>query len=58
MRRSASTGNKVATVTGCASDAAGVMQVPHASMVIGTEYRAVIVLANGAEGLQKATATS
>ena len=52
------TGNKVATVTGCASDAAGVMQVPHASMVIGTEYRAVIVLANGAEGLQKATATS
>ncbi len=52
------TGNKVATVTGCASDAAGVMQVQHASMAVGTEYRAVIVLASGAEGLQKATATS
>lgn len=51
-------GNKVATVTGCASDAAGMMMIQSASMAAGTEYRAVIVLASGAEGLQKATATT
>ena len=52
------TGNKIATLAGRTSDAAGTLLAQHASMTAGTEYRAVIVLASGAEGLQKAMATT
>lgn len=50
-------GNKVATVTGATSDSAGMLVVHSSSMTSGTQYRAVVVLASGAEGLQKVTAT-
>lgn len=50
------TGNKVVTKTAQTSDAFGVMAVTDAALVAATEYRCVIVLASGAEGLQKATA--
>lgn len=50
------TGNKVVSKTGQVTDAAGVMVVSDMALVAGTEYRCVIVLASGAEGLQKATA--
>ena len=50
------TGNKVVTKTAQTSDASGVMAVTDAALVAATEYRCVIVLASGAEGLQKATA--
>lgn len=50
-------GNKVATVTGATSDSAGMLVVHSSSMTSGTQYRAVVVLDSGAEGLQKVTAT-
>ena len=50
------TGNKVVTKTGQASNASAVMAITDPALVAGTEYRCVIVLASGAEGLQKATA--
>ena len=50
------TGNKVVSKTGQVTDAAGVMVVSDMALVAGIEYRCVIVLASGAEGLQKATA--
>lgn len=50
-------GNKVATVTGATSDSAGMLVVQSSSMTAGTQYRAVVVLDSGAEGLQKVTAT-
>ncbi|ADV01256.1 hypothetical protein [Alicycliphilus denitrificans] len=50
-------GNKVATLTGRTTDAAGTLLAPSNAMTVGTEYRVVVVLASGAEGLQKVTAT-
>ena len=50
-------GNKVASVTGATTDSAGMLVAHSSSMTSGTQYRAVVVLASGAEGLQKATAT-
>lgn len=50
-------GDKVATVTGATTDSAGMLVVHSSSMTSGTQYRAVVVLASGAEGLQKVTAT-
>lgn len=50
-------GDKVITVAGLSTDGAGVMEVSHVSLAAGTEYRVVVVLASGAEGLQKVTAT-
>ena len=50
------TGNKVVTKTGQTSNASAVMAITDPALVAGTEYRCVIVLASGAEGLQKATA--
>ena len=50
------TGNKVVSKTGQTSNASAVMAITDPALVAGTEYRCVIVLASGAEGLQKATA--
>lgn len=50
------TGNKVVSKTGQTSNASAVMALTDPALVAGTEYRCVIVLASGAEGLQKATA--
>lgn len=50
------TGDKVATKTGQTSDAAGILTVTDGSLVAGTAYRYVVVLASGAEGLDTVTA--
>lgn len=50
------TGNKIVTKTGQVSDASGDMEVTDITLVAGTQYRVIVVLASGAEGLQKATA--
>jgi len=52
-----STGNKVVTKTGQATNASGVMTVTDALIVGGTQYRVVVVLGSGAEGLDKVTAS-
>lgn len=52
----AATGDKVVTKTGQSTDVSGAMAVQDGLIVSGTQYRAVIVLASGAEGLVKATA--
>jgi hypothetical protein len=50
------TGDKVATKTGQTTNASGIMTAIDGGLVSGTEYRVVIVLASGAEGLDKVTA--
>lgn len=52
-----STGNKVVTKTGQTTNASGVMTVTDALIVSGTQYRVVVVLGSGAEGLDKVTAS-
>jgi len=52
-----STGNKVVTKTGQTTNGSGVMTVTDASIVGGTQYRVVVVLGSGAEGLDKVTAS-
>lgn len=52
-----STGNKVVTKTGQTTNASGVMTVTDALIVGGTQYRVVVVLGSGAEGLDKVTAS-
>ena len=52
-----STGNKVVTKTGQTTNASGVMTVTDALIVAGTQYRVVVVLGSGAEGLDKVTAS-
>lgn len=51
-----STGNKVVSKTGQSSDVNGVISFTDPLLVAGTQYRAVIVLSNGAEGMVKVTA--
>lgn len=50
------TGNKIVSKTGLTTDAAGMLVFSDAAMVVGTEYRVVIVLGSGAEGMAKASA--
>jgi hypothetical protein len=50
------TGALVVKKVGQTTDAAGVMVVSDALMSIGIEYRLVIVLASGAEGMCRVTA--
>lgn len=52
-----STGNKVVTKTGQTTNSSGVMTVTDALIVGGTQYRVVVVLGSGAEGLDKVTAS-
>jgi hypothetical protein len=52
-----STGNKVVTKTGQTTNASGVMTVTDALIVGGAQYRVVVVLGSGAEGLDKVTAS-
>ena len=51
-----STGNKVVTKTGQTTNGSGVMTVTDALIVAATQYRVVVVLGSGAEGLDKVTA--
>lgn len=51
------TGNKVVTTTGQASDVNGTITLSDPLLVSGTQYRAVIVLASGAEGMAKVSAS-
>ena len=51
-----STGNKVVTKTSQTTNGSGVMTVTDALIVAATEYRVVVVLGSGAEGLDKVTA--
>lgn len=50
-------GGHVVTKTGQTTDASGVMTITDAAISAGTQYRVVIVLASGAEGMDKLTAT-
>lgn len=52
-----STGNKVVTKAGQATNGSGVMTVTDALIVAATQYRVVVVLGSGAEGLDKVTAS-
>lgn len=49
-------GTLVATKTGLSTDTSGIMTVNEPSLVSGTTYRLVILMANGAEGMDKVTA--
>lgn len=51
-----STGNKVVTKTAQTTNGSGVMTVSDALIVAATQYRVVVVLGSGAEGLDKVTA--
>lgn len=51
-----STGNKVVTKTAQTTNGSGVMSVTDALIVAATQYRVVVVLGSGAEGLDKVTA--
>ena len=51
-----STGNKVVTKTSQTTNGSGVMTVTDALIVAATQYRVVVVLGSGAEGLDKVTA--
>ena len=51
------TGVKVVTKTGQATDGSGVMSVFDALLTAGVTYRVVIVLASGAEGMDRIVAT-
>lgn len=46
-------GDKVAVVTGLTTDASGVLSISDAAIDIGTEYRIVVVLPDGGEGLAR-----
>lgn len=50
------TGALVVKKVGQTTDAAGVMVVSDALLSVGIEYRLVVVLASGAEGMAKVTA--
>lgn len=52
-----STGALVVSKTGQTTNASGVMTITDALIVAGTQYRVVIVLGSGAEGMDKLTAT-
>ena len=52
-----STGNKIVTKTGQTTNGSGVMSVTDALIVAATQYRVVVVLGSGAEGLDKVTAS-
>jgi hypothetical protein len=52
----ASDGTLAVTKTGQATNAAGVMTITDAAILAGTQYRTVIVLSTGAEGMDKVTA--
>lgn len=51
-----STGNKVVTKTAQTTNGSGIMTVTDALIVAATQYRVVVVLGSGAEGLDKVTA--
>lgn len=51
-----STGNKVVTKTAQTTNGSGIMSVTDALIVAATQYRVVVVLGSGAEGLDKVTA--
>lgn len=55
---SVATGALVVTKTGQATSAAGVMTITDAALVVGTQYRIVLVLASGAEGMDKLSASA
>ena len=50
-------GDKVVTLTGQTTDASAVLTASSLSLAAGTEYRCVVVLASGEEGLYKVTPT-
>lgn len=52
-----SSGDKVVTLTGQTTNGSGVMTLSGALIVAGTQYRVVIVLGSGAEGMEKLTAS-
>jgi len=52
----ATTGAHVVTKTGQTTDVSGVMTITDAALVAATQYRVVVVLASGAEGMDKVTA--
>ena len=52
-----SSGDKVVTLTGQTTNGSGVMTLSDALIVAGTQYRVVIVLDSGAEGMEKLTAS-
>lgn len=52
-----STGALVVAKTGQTTNASGVMTITDSLIVAGTQYRVVIVLGSGAEGMDKLTAT-
>ena len=52
-----STGELVVKLTGETTDGSGVLALTDASIVAGTQYRVVIVLGSGAEGMDKLTAS-
>lgn len=52
----ATTGAHVVTKTGQTTNSSGVMVITDAALVASTQYRVVIVLASGAEGMDKVTA--
>ena len=52
----ATTGAHVVTKTAQATNASGIMTITDAALVAATQYRVVVVLASGAEGMDKVTA--
>ena len=52
-----SSGDKVITLTGQTTNGSGVMTLSDVLIVAGTQYRVVIVLGSGAEGMEKLTAS-
>lgn len=52
-----SSGDKVVTLTGQTTNGSGIMTLSDALIIAGTQYRVVIVLGSGAEGMEKLTAS-
>jgi hypothetical protein len=52
----ATTGAYVITKTGQTTNASGVMTITDAALTAATQYRVVVVLSSGAEGMDKVTA--
>lgn len=52
-----SSGDKLVTLTGQTTNGSGIMTLSDVLIVAGTQYRVVIVLGSGAEGMEKLTAS-
>ncbi|AEI71205.1 hypothetical protein [EBPR siphovirus 1] len=50
-------GTAVVTKTGVSTNGAGMLTVSDAALTVGATYRAIIVFADGSEGLGKVVAT-